>query len=53
MLRRWGGGGRSGFGEMVDVITVISGGGVLVFGMFAFGHFTEEFCEFVFVLAHV
>jgi hypothetical protein len=28
------------------------GGGMLVFGMFTFGHFTEEFGEFVFVLAH-
>jgi len=38
---------------MADVIVVIGVGGVLVFGMHALGHFTEKFCEFVFVLAHV
>jgi hypothetical protein len=35
---------------MADVIGV---GGVLVFGVHSLGHFTEKFCEFVFVLAHV
>jgi hypothetical protein len=37
---------------MADMIVVITVCGMLVVGMLSFGHFTEEFGEFVFVLAH-
>jgi len=46
--RGWGG----GFAQVADVIVVVAVS-LLIVGVLTFGHFTEEFCEFVFVLAHV